>query len=132
MPKQIRLATDSVVIKNNKILLIKRRYDPFKDHWALPGGLVDYGETVENSCLRELKEETNLEGNIKSLVGVYSDPKRDPRGQVISIAFLVEQVSGVLQARDETTDAMWFDLGSLPNLAFDHSKIINDALSNEK
>ncbi|MDD3648114.1 MAG: NUDIX hydrolase [Candidatus Dojkabacteria bacterium] len=129
MNKQVLLAADAVVIKNNKILLIKRKYDPFKDCWALPGGLVDYGETTENAVLRELKEETDLTGKIKSMIGVYSDPTRDPRGQVVSIAYLIGETKGHLRKKEETTAIRWFSLKKLPKLAFDHAKIIQDAMS---
>ncbi len=74
--------------EKNEFVLVKRKNDPFKGYWALPGGFVEYGETVEHAATREMREETGLEICILDIVGVYSDPNRDPRGHVISIAFL--------------------------------------------
>ncbi|RLI30286.1 NUDIX hydrolase, partial [Candidatus Bathyarchaeota archaeon] len=87
-----RIAVDVVIVrKDGSIVLIKRKNEPFKDHWAIPGGFVEYGERVEEAAIREAKEETGLEIRIKKLVGVYSDPNRDPRGHVISITYLAEE-----------------------------------------
>ncbi|MEM1513777.1 MAG: NUDIX hydrolase [Candidatus Thermoplasmatota archaeon] len=121
------VAVDGVLIKNKKILLIKRRNDPFKDKWALPGGFVEYGERVEEAIIREFKEETGMRARIKKLFGVYSDPGRDPRGHVISIVFLLESEDEP-RAGDDATDAKFFDLNSLPDLAFDHKKIIEEVI----
>ena len=127
--RKITVTADAVVIENNKILLIKRKNTPFRNTWALPGGLVDYGETVEECCLRELKEETCLEGEIQKLIGVYSEPNRDPRGHTITIAFLTNVKKGEPQANDDALELKWFNLQNLPKLAFDHLNIIEDALS---
>ncbi|MBC7081461.1 MAG: NUDIX hydrolase [Thermoplasmatales archaeon] len=121
------IAVDGILIKDNKILLIKRKNEPFKDKWALPGGFVEYGEKVEDAIFREFKEETGMNVRIKKLFGVYSDPNRDPRGHIISIVFLLasddEPVAG-----DDAIDARFFDLNSLPDLAFDHKKIIEEVI----
>ena len=82
--KSPKLTVDAIITKNDKILLIKRRRKPFKDFWALPGGFVNYGEKVEDAVIREVLEETNLECKIEKLLGVYSDPNRDPRGHTVS------------------------------------------------
>ncbi len=121
------IAVDGVLIKNGKILLIKRKNEPFKGKWALPGGFVEYGERVEDAVLREFQEEVGIKAKIKKLLGVYSDPKRDPRGHVISVVFLLE-AEGEPKAGDDAADAKFFSLDELPPLAFDHEKIIKDAI----
>lgn len=126
--KLIPLTTDAVVIRGNKILLIKRKKKPYKNSWALPGGFVNYGEKVEDACLREFKEETSLSGKIQHLIGVYSHPKRDPRGHVISIAFLISDIKGKEKSGDDAESVKWFPCKNLPKMAFDHLDIIKDAL----
>ncbi|RLI93992.1 MAG: hypothetical protein DRO90_02530 [Candidatus Altiarchaeales archaeon] len=129
MPEKFpRLTVDAVILKNNSIILVKRKNPPFEDMWALPGGFVEYGETVENAILREVKEETGLDVKIDRIVGVYSDPDRDPRGHTVSICFLCHPIGGKLIANTDTKDAKKFNLSELPRLAFDHEKIISDAL----
>ncbi|MGC9307269.1 MAG: NUDIX domain-containing protein [Thermoplasmatota archaeon] len=124
-----RLTVDGVIISDGKLLLIRRGNPPFKDAWALPGGFVDYGETVEAAVRREVKEETGLTTSIQQLVGVYSDPHRDPRGHTVSVVFLLAVESGTPEGGDDAVEAGWFSLDELPELAFDHAKIINDALA---
>jgi 8-oxo-dGTP diphosphatase len=82
------LTADGVLIKNGKILLIKRKNEPWKGMYALPGGFVEYGERVEDTVLREVFEETGLKASIIALVGIYSSPDRDPRGHIITVAYL--------------------------------------------
>ncbi len=123
-----RLTVDGVIVRGSKLLLIRRGNPPFKNTWALPGGFVDYGETVETAVRREAQEETGLETSIRRLVGVYSDPDRDPRGHTVSVVFLLDVESGSPQGGDDAAEAKWFALDNLPELAFDHAKIINDAL----
>jgi 8-oxo-dGTP diphosphatase len=126
--KSPSLAVDGVIIKEDRILLIKRKNEPYKDKWAIPGGFVEYGETTENAVLREIKEETGLEAVIDRLVGVYSDPRRDPRKHVVSITYLLKEVKGKEEGGDDAKEAKWWDVNKLPELAFDHKYIINDAL----
>lgn len=126
--KSPSLTVDGVIIKDNKVLLIKRKNDPYKDMWAIPGGFVEYGEKTENAVLREIKEETGLEAKIDKLIGVYSDPKRDPRKHVVSIAYLLKDVKGEEKGGDDAKEAKWWDIKRLPSLAFDHHYILNDAL----
>jgi len=123
----ITLTVDAIIPYAGKIVLIKRRNEPYKNHYALPGGIVEYGETVENAVLREVKEETGLEGEIHSLVGVYSDPKRDPRGHFVSVCFIVLPKSGELRSGSDAKEVALFSLKRLPKLAFDHEKMIRDA-----
>ncbi len=120
-------ACDSILIENGKLLLVKRAYEPFAGQWALPGGRIDEGETAEECLIREMREETNLEVRPVKFTGLYSDPKRDPRG-VIAAAYLVERISGEPKAGDDAAEVAWFDLGKLPPLCTDHQKILSDAL----
>jgi 8-oxo-dGTP diphosphatase len=128
-PKTPLLTVDCVVFdRSDRLLLIKRKHPPFKNGYALPGGFVDVGETVEAAALRELKEETGIEGKIIKLVGVYSDPKRDPRGHSVSVAFLVRPRSTKAQGGDDAEEAAFVADWRGVELAFDHAKIVADAL----
>lgn len=124
------LATDAIIIQNGKILLVKRNTEPFKGMWALPGGRLEDNETLEQCCIREVKEESGLEVEIVRLVGVYSDPSRDPR-KVVSATFLCKVKAGNLAPQNsEISDVRWFPLDQLPPLAADHEKMIKDVLKN--
>jgi len=127
MTQSPRLATDGIVRRGDEILLVKRAFDPFKDRWAIPGGFVEFGETVETAVVRELREETGLNVVPKSLFGVYSDPKRDPRGHTITIVYLCEVIGGTLGGDHEVLEIKYFPVRALPPMAFDHEKIIHDA-----
>jgi 8-oxo-dGTP diphosphatase len=111
------------------IVLVKRRFPPLG--WALPGGFVEYGESVETAAVREAKEETGLDVELKGLVGVYSDPRRDLRKHTISTVFWGEcAFSQAPSAGDDAAEALFFRLEELPEpLAFDHAEIINDFLA---
>ena len=122
------LASDAVILYAGGIVLIKRDHPPFSGCYALRGGFVEIGETVEAACKREAKEETGLDIELVGLIGIYSDPSRDPRGHVVSAAFLAEG-SGDLQAGSDAREAEVFSLKSLPALAFDHARIVSDAIS---
>jgi len=126
--KSPKLTVDGLILKDKKVLLIKRKNYPFKGKWALPGGFVEYNEKTEDTAIREIFEETGLKTKINSLVGVYSDPNRDPRGHTVSVIYLLEICGGKLKGSDDASDAKFFDLNHLPKLAFDHNKIIKDAL----
>ena len=121
------LTVDALVIYEEKIVLIKRKNPPYEGMFALPGGFVEIGETVERAVIREAKEETGLDIEIIRLLGVYSDPKRDPRGHTVSVCFITEG-HGDLKAGDDAADAELFDIYSVPELAFDYKKIIEDAI----
>jgi 8-oxo-dGTP diphosphatase len=123
-----RIATDGIVVRDHKILLVRRKKQPFRGRWALPGGFVEYGEKTEDAVVREVLEETGLETKVDRLAGVYSDPNRDPRGHVISIVYVLDVVGGELKAGDDASDLRFFDLKGLPDLSFDHGKIIEDVL----
>ncbi len=124
--KTPKLTVDGVILKNNRLLLIKRRNLPFKDKWAFPGGFVGYGEKTEDAVIREVLEETGLETKINDLVGVYSDPDRDPRGHTVSVVYLLDVCGGCLSGGDDASEAKFFDLEHLPELAFDHDSIVKD------
>jgi len=126
--KNPKLTADGAILKDGKILLIKRKNNPYKDKWALPGGFVEYGERVENTVVREVLEETGLKAAVKEIIGVYSDPNRDPRGHTITIVYLLDFIKGELKSGDDAADAKFFNLDDLPDLAFDHDKIINDII----
>ncbi len=123
----ITLTVDAIIPYEGKIVLVKRRNEPFKDHYALPGGIVEYGESVESALIREVKEETGLDVEIYKLVGVYSDPNRDPRGHFVSICFIAVPKSGTLKADSDAKEVALFELSRIPKLAFDHNKMIDDA-----
>ncbi len=122
------LAADTVLLFQGKLVLIRRKNPPYKGFYALPGGFVEIGETTESAAVREAKEETGLDAMILDLIGVYSDPGRDPRGHMVSIAYLAEG-SGEMVSGSDAASAEVFPMDSLPPLAFDHRKIIEDATS---
>lgn len=126
--KTPKLTADGAILKNDKILLIKRKNEPFKGKWALPGGFIEYGERVEHAVLREVFEETGVKATIKELVGIYSDPNRDPRGHTITVVYLLNIKEGGLKAGDDAADAKFFNINELPELAYDHDIIVQDVL----
>ncbi|MCT4536231.1 NUDIX hydrolase [Halodesulfovibrio sp.] len=107
------------------VVLIERANEPHG--WALPGGFIDYGETCESAAIREAKEETNLDVILTELIGVYSDPKRDPRHHTMSVAYsAVTNDASALMAGDDAQNARFFPLESLPTIVFDHDVIVAD------
>jgi ADP-ribose pyrophosphatase YjhB (NUDIX family) len=123
--KQRAVTVDALIIRDNKVLLIKRGHDPYEGYWALPGGYVDWDETVEEAIAREVKEEVGLDVTETKFFGVYSTPLRHPR-QVIAISFLLK-TSGDPVAGDDANEAKFFDFADIPDkLAFDHSKMLQD------
>jgi 8-oxo-dGTP diphosphatase len=127
------LSTDVVVIDRRhqkpRILLIERLKEPFANHWALPGGFMEIDETLEQAAARELQEETGLLIDDMQQIGAFSTVDRDPRGRIITVAFACE-LKGNQQAMaaDDAKSVSWFELDSLPTLAFDHDEIIEVAL----
>jgi len=118
------LTVDILIVQSGKLVLIRRKNPPYQGQWALPGGFVDVGETVEEAAMREAHEETGLNVDLKGLVGVFSDPDRDPRGHTVSICFAALG-QGTPKASSDAQDVALFDLDDLPALAFDHLQIIN-------
>ncbi|OUJ18741.1 NUDIX family hydrolase [Methanonatronarchaeum thermophilum] len=125
------LAVDIIITntKNNpnKVVLIKRASEPYKNSWAIPGGFIKHGETIKEAGYREALEETGLKIKNKKINRVYSKPDRDPRGHVISIV-VTGTAKGKPKADTDAKTAKWFKTNNLPKLAFDHQKIINDHL----
>ena len=110
---------------DNKILLIKRKNPPYG--WAIPGGFVDYGESLKNAAIREAKEETSLKVELVEQFFTYSEPKRDPRQHTISTVFIAKIRSGRPKAADDAKEIISIDEDNLPDpIAFDHRKIISD------
>ena len=118
---------DLIIRRGGGIVLIRRRYPP--EGWALPGGFVDIGETLEAAAVREAMEETCLEAQLVSLLGCYSDPNRDPRGHTVSAVYIAT-ASGTPRAADDAKNVAVFRLDALPDeLAFDHARILNDYIA---
>jgi 8-oxo-dGTP diphosphatase len=130
VPTTPRLAVDVLIELIDRperpVVLIERRNPPFG--WALPGGFVDVGETVEAAAVREAREETGLAVELGPLLGVYSDPARDPRGHTVSIVF-VGRARGAPLAADDARAVAAVDPRNPPPLAFDHARIIADYLA---
>ena len=131
-PKTPLLTVDAVIVyEETNIILIRRKNPPFQGELALPGGFADIGETVENACIREAKEETNLDIKLNKLIGVYSEPSRDPRGHTVSIAYLGEPLanSDKPNAQDDATSLEIVPIKNLSSLklAFDHMQVIKDS-----
>ena len=115
---------DIIIEMEGGIVLIQRKNPPYG--WAIPGGFVDYGESLEAAAIREAREETSLNVALLSQLGAYSEPERDPRQHTISVVFLA-RASGQPKASDDALDIAIFDRKSLPaSLAFDHEKILQD------
>ena len=129
------LTVDMLITRNTEtkqeILLIQRLNPPFKNFWAMPGGFVDMDETLEQAAARELAEETGLQNVELEQFKAYSTVNRDPRGRTVSVVFTGQVKTNVIAtAGDDAKNAAWFDVFELPLLAFDHEKIINEALIN--
>jgi 8-oxo-dGTP diphosphatase len=122
---QPRLAADCIILVDGKVLLIRRKNPPFG--WALPGGFVEYGETVEDAVRREMLEETGLELVNLAQFRVYSDPKRDPRGHCVSVVFIADG-RGEPKAGDDAAEFRLVSLDAVPEseLVFDHAQILAD------
>lgn len=126
------VTTDSVIFGFDgtklKVLLIERGQEPHKTRWAFPGGFVRMDESCEEGALRELQEETNMSCSYMEQFRTYSNPNRDPRERVITVAYLALVKTQEVQAGDDASKAQWFDINEVPQLAFDHDVILRDAL----
>jgi 8-oxo-dGTP diphosphatase len=112
-----------------RIILVRRKNPPYG--WALPGGFVDYGETVEEAAVREALEETGLQIELQRQFHAYSDPSRDPRGHMVSVVFTA-RARGVPKGGDDAAEARVFSVEDLPqDIVFDHREIIEDYLSHK-
>lgn len=127
------IPTVTIIIKDNSesnnILLIRRAREPFKDHLSLPGGFVNYGERVEDAVKREAEEELTVKVEPIDILGVYSDPRRDPRGHIMSVTFVARITEGSnIKAKDDAADYEWVDSSGIENihLAFDHRQMLSD------
>jgi 8-oxo-dGTP diphosphatase len=129
LPKTPLLTTDCVMFDGEaRVLLIRRKNEPFKGDYALPGGFVDIGETTEAACRREVLEEAGIVVEELHLVGVYSDPSRDPRGHAVSVAYMTRfGEAPAPNAGSDAEAAEWVKDWRTRRLAFDHSIIIADA-----
>ena len=113
-----------IEVKRNGIVLIKRKNPPYG--WAIPGGFVDYGESLEEAAVREAKEETNLRVKLIKQFHTYSDPKRDPRHHTISTVYIAK-TKGIPKAKDDALEVAIFNESNLPDeIAFDHRSILED------
>ena len=135
MRKQnIAVTVDAVIFYRKadilNVLLIKRKNEPFRDQWALPGGFLEEDETMQEGANRELEEETGLKLEKLQQIGAFGTPGRDPRGRTISIAFVgLIGTEAKVKASDDAVEVKWFNLNNLPVLAFDHRDIISEANS---
>ncbi|HLN54319.1 MAG TPA: NUDIX hydrolase [Lentimicrobium sp.] len=128
------VTVDAIILrhheKNTEILLIKRLHPPFEGMWAIPGGFINLDETLEEAAARELEEETGLKGIKLEQFGIFDEPDRDPRQRTIAIVFLgfLNDNSKNPAAADDASECRWFDINSIPELAFDHNKILGEAI----
>ena len=121
---------DTIIEKDDRIVLIRRGSEPFKGMLAIPGGYVEVGETVEQAAIREAKEETSLDVKLIDMLGVYSSPKRDPRKHSIATVFIGKPIGGKLKSSSDAVEAFWVNINEIKfdELAFDHKKILTDYL----
>ncbi len=129
----VRVTVDIVIFSIREdalqVLLIRRKYDPFRGRWAIPGGFVLARESLEQAALRELREETGVEDVYLEQLYSFGDPDRDPRGRVITVAyFALISSAQALRPGTDAEEAQWFPFSELPPLAFDHRKILEYAL----
>ncbi|MBT1708697.1 NUDIX hydrolase [Fulvivirgaceae bacterium PWU5] len=136
MKQSIKVAVDAVVFgydpeKGISILLIRRKYEPFQKVWALPGGLVANGESLEDAVRRELREESGVDVNYLEQLYSFGKPDRDPRNRVVTVAYfgLVRPSDYQLSAQTDAEDVAWHSIDQIPKLAFDHKAIIDLAIT---
>lgn len=126
---KIDVSVDIIVRTRDGIALVLRGSEPYKDHWAIPGGGVELGETLKEAAVRETREETGVDVPLDSLhlLGVYSRPDRDPRGHCITMAYVAKSYDGDFRAGSDAKEIGVFKMSELPKkLAFDHLEILRD------
>ncbi len=113
-----------------RLLLIQRKHEPFRDHWALPGGFVEMDEDLPEAAARELAEETGLQGVRLEQLHTFGRPGRDPRGRTITVVYFgsAGQDQQQVKAADDAAQVQWFDIDHLPRMAFDHDEIAQCAI----
>ena len=135
MQQAIKLSVDAVVFgyeaQTISVLLIKRKYEPYKGQWAIPGGFVLNDESLEEAIERELKEETGIKINYLEQLYTFGNPKRDPRNRVVSVAYfgLIKPSAFKIFASTDAEEVQWFKIDELPKLSFDHKEILNMAIT---
>ena len=130
--KMPRLTVDALVRdRRGRVLLVRRGRPPFEGSWALPGGFCEWKETTESCCARETKEETGVRVRVGKLLGVYSEPNRDPRGHNVTVLYAARPLGGRATGGDDAAEARWFEPARIRDLrlAFDHAKILNEQLA---
>ena len=134
-PKGPRLTVDAWVRdRRGRLLLVRRGGPPFEGKWALPGGFCEVGETTEKCCAREVAEETGVRVRVGRLLGVYSDPRRDPRGHTVTVLYAARPLRGAARGGDDASEARWFTRREAEELdfAFDHGKIVAEQLGRRR
>lgn len=118
------VTVDGLVLVEGRLVAIRRGNEPFRGMPALPGGFVEVGERTVDAVVREVREETGLETKVVRLVGVFSDPHRDPRGHTVSIVYALERIGGTLEAGSDAAEIVLIDPDQPPAMAFDHREIV--------
>ena len=133
---QPSITVDGVIFdQKDNLVLIRRKNQPFKGQLALPGGFVNYAETTESAVIREVKEELGIKTQIKHIIGVYSNPTRDPRHHTVSVVYELEPLSNIFKAGDDAATVVKVplkEIAKLKSIAFDHALIISDAINKKK
>ncbi|HSE39264.1 MAG TPA: NUDIX hydrolase [Acidobacteriota bacterium] len=126
-PHNCYLTADVIVHVGNEVLLVRRKNEPFRGMWCIPGGFVDPDEKILDAALRELKEETNVDNVNVIPFGTYGDPGRDPRGRTVTVVYATRlNEKPEARAGDDAAESGWFSLSDLPPMAFDHKKVLQD------
>ena len=128
-----KLTADIIIeFDDGNIILIKRGHSPFKGHWAIPGGKMEGDETIQETAVREAKEETGLDVSLTKLIGVYSKANRDPRGRFVSVVFTATPIGGILKASSDAKEILKTSEFLKLDLAFDHNQILIDYINSKR